>query len=124
MGSAVQVADLFFRVGRVLEYDWSWSIWFYDQPTDRLVLYAGTQYDAASRSCRLVRRVWDAGNWLDAGLPARVGPRCGVEERVAKDRLLGHERRFDGHVLAESASGWIDADLGLGRTRLLVRPQS
>ncbi len=37
--------------------------------------------------------------------------------------VLGAERRADGDVRAEPAAGRPDADLGLGGTRLLVRPQ-
>lgn len=122
MGSAVQVADLFFRVGRILEYDWSRSIWFMINPPIALYYMQGLNTTPLHGHAAL----FGVYGMLGIGLMLvclRVGPRCGVEERVVKDRLLGHERGFDGDVLAESASGWIDADLGLGRTRLLVRPQ-
>ena len=49
--------------------------------------------------------------------------RQAVEGRAARVRVLGDERRPDGDVRAEPAAGRPDADLGLGRARLLVRPQ-
>ena len=46
-----------------------------------------------------------------------------MEGRPAAVLVLGDERRPDGDVRAQPAAGRPDADLGLGRARLLVRPQ-
>ena len=50
-------------------------------------------------------------------------PRPRVEGRAAQVRLLVDQRRPDGDVRRQPAAGRPDADLGLGGTRLLVRPQ-
>ena len=50
-------------------------------------------------------------------------PGASVEGRAAAVRVLGDQRRPDGDGAAQPAAGRPDADLGVGRARLLVRPQ-
>src|SRR5262249_51364396 len=87
------------------------------------VIHAGAEHDASAWSCRAVRRLWNAGHGADAHLPARAHSRSRMERGVAAIFLLVAQRRTDGDVPSQFAAGGADADLGVGGTRLLVRPQ-
>src|SRR5690606_24900153 len=89
----------------------------------RPVLHAGTQHDATARSLRTVRRVRDAWHRPDARLPAGLDSGSGVEGWPAQILVLVAQRRADDDVRFESLARGLDADLGLGRSWLLVRPQ-
>ena len=123
MGPALQMADLLFRLGRFLEHDRGGAVRVYDQSAHCAVLHAGPQHDAPPRTCRAVWRLWHVGHRLDARLFAGVDSRRGMAGRPLEVFVLGLERRADGDVRVEPASGGPDANLGLGGSGLLVCPQ-
>jgi len=61
---------------------------FMIKPADRSVLHAGSEYDSASRACRAVRLLRDAGDGPDAGVPPGAAAGCALAGRPAQVRLL------------------------------------
>ena len=87
------------------------------------LLHARTEHHAAAWTRRAVRRLWHARHRPDAGLPAGAHPRRRVERWPAAVCVLVAQRRADGDVPVKPAAGRTATDVGLGRSRLLVRPQ-
>ena len=56
-------------------------------------------------------------------VPASADSRWRMERRPVEIFVLGAERRVAGDVRVEPVAGRSDADLGVGRSRLLVCPQ-
>src|SRR5688572_1355810 len=123
VGGEVSLAYLLFRVGRVLEPGRRRPVRIHDQSSDRAVLHAGSEHHAAARACGAVRRVRDARDWADAVFATRARPGDAVERRSGQVWVLGHEYRPARYGHAQPVARRPDADLGVGRTWLLVRPQ-
>ena len=75
----------------------------------------------APRSCRPVRRLWNAGHRTDAHLRASADPRKGMERWPPTVLVLVVERRADGDVRIEPVAGWPVADESF--RQLLLGPQ-
>ncbi len=123
VGASLQMAHLLLRGGGILEHGRRRAVWLHDQSADRSVLHARAEHDSAARARRPVWRLRNARDRPDAGLPARLDSRRRVERRTAAILVLVAQRRSVGHVRPEPAAGRPDANLGVRRARLLVRPQ-
>lgn len=117
------MADLLLCVRRILEYDRSGAVRVHDQSAHCTLLHAGAEHDTCTWTCGIVWRLWDAWNWLDAGLPAGLDSRSRMERWLIEVFLLGHEWRADGDVRAELVTRGTDANVGFRGSWLLVRPQ-
>lgn len=88
-----------------------------------IVLHARTEHDTNAHTCRALRRMRHAGYRFDAVLSqSLVGPRH-VERAVTGLGILGNEHQADADGGWEPSAGGIDANVGIGEIRLLVRTQ-
>ncbi len=92
LGRGIQMADLFLRLGRVLEPRRGGTVWVLHQSADRSVLHARVEHDSRAWTHRALWRIRHVGHRVDAVLPERSCGTLRLENETARGVLLDDQR--------------------------------
>src|SRR4029077_19282118 len=95
----------------------------HDQSTDRAVLHARAEHDRSARTWRALRSLRHARTGTVAVLPTGDEARTEMAGTTDLVCLLGDQYRSNAGNRFESVAAWLDANLPVGFSRLLVGAQ-